>query len=224
MSSSRPRPVTFAERFAWNLRAIREVLAHHGVKGIFAGIVGPIHAIPFARSLCIRFDRILNRFNTLLENYRDNIPPPPPHPSRAKPRLESCPIQPRLVQPAPPTPFIASRIPALPRRFAWLPSLVPEVRGFAGNLRLMLDEPEMQALIAADPRAGRTLRPLCRLLGIKLPPSLQLPKTKPTPRRKLRPCLARPKHPLIHDSLALHPPTTARPNRRTQSRAPPAWG
>ncbi|MHB1302256.1 MAG: hypothetical protein ACYCZB_02110, partial [Acidiphilium sp.] len=91
------------------------------------------------------------------------------------------------------------------------------------NLRLVLAEPEMETLIAADPRVGRILRPLCHLLGFKPPPSLRLPKPTPKPRRKPKPRLAPRKYPLVRDRLAPNRPT-ARPLRSTHPRAPPAWG
>lgn len=57
---------------------------------------------------------------------------------------------------------------ALPRGFAWLLPLVPfEAAGFAGQLRAVLAEPEMIALLAASAEARRVLRPLCRMLGIE---------------------------------------------------------
>ena len=56
----------------------------------------------------------------------------------------------------------------LPRGFGWLLALVPhEAAGFAGQLRVVLAEPEMAALIAAAPQARRVLGPLCRMLGIE---------------------------------------------------------
>lgn len=56
----------------------------------------------------------------------------------------------------------------LPRRFGWLLDLVPhEAACFAGQLRAVLDEPEMVALLAASPEAGRILAPLCRMLGVE---------------------------------------------------------
>lgn len=57
----------------------------------------------------------------------------------------------------------------LPRRFGWLISLVPyEAAGFASQLRHLLADPEMAALLAASPRMIRLLRPLCRMLGVEL--------------------------------------------------------
>ncbi len=59
----------------------------------------------------------------------------------------------------------------LPQGFAWLLPLVPEAAaGYGSQLRHLLAEPEMAALIAAAPQARRILRPLCRMLGVRLPP------------------------------------------------------
>jgi hypothetical protein len=56
----------------------------------------------------------------------------------------------------------------LPRGFGWLLPLVPqEAACFAGQMRGVLAEPEMVALLAAAPQARRVLRPLCRMLGIE---------------------------------------------------------
>eukprot|EP01037_Dinobryon_pediforme_P005986 gene5986-6058_t len=50
----------------------------------------------------------------------------------------------------------------------WLCPLVPgEAACFAGHMRVVLAEPEMQALLAACPQAVRALGPLCRMLGIE---------------------------------------------------------
>lgn len=58
----------------------------------------------------------------------------------------------------------------LPLRFGWLLPLVPgEAACFAGQIRGVLAEPEMAALLAAAPQARRVLGPLCRMLGIEVP-------------------------------------------------------
>lgn len=55
----------------------------------------------------------------------------------------------------------------LPRRFGWLFPMVPgDAACYSGQLRAVLAEPEMQALLMACPHALRVLRPLCRMLGI----------------------------------------------------------
>ena len=56
----------------------------------------------------------------------------------------------------------------LPRRFGWLLPLVPQhAAGFASQLRAVLDDAEMRALLAAVPQARRVLAPVCRMLGIE---------------------------------------------------------
>jgi hypothetical protein len=57
----------------------------------------------------------------------------------------------------------------LPREFGWIRGLVPETAQFAGVLSWLLRDPEMAALVGKTPQAGRILRPLCHLLGVKAP-------------------------------------------------------
>ena len=55
----------------------------------------------------------------------------------------------------------------LPRRLGWLCPLVPgEAACFAEQLRQVLAEPGIQALLACCPQAVRAVAPLCRMLGI----------------------------------------------------------
>ena len=81
----------------------------------------------------------------------------------------------------------------LPEGFAWLIRMVPEARFANTRISHLLGSAEMAALLAAAPQAGRLLRPLCRTLGVPLPPALALP---PRRRRKRKPrsaAVARPK-------------------------------
>lgn len=67
-----------------------------------------------------------------------------------------------------PRPVPMAGVPRLPNGFAWLLRLVPsEAACYAGQMRVVLADPEMAALIAATPRMGRILRPMCRMLGIE---------------------------------------------------------
>src|SRR6185312_7001974 len=70
------------------------------------------------------------------------------------------------------------RLPAIPSG----PVLLTAFRaGYCEMLQALLDDPEMRALLAASPQAGRILRPLWRkLTPDPLPPVLRLP---PRPRR-----------------------------------------
>jgi len=63
--------------------------------------------------------------------------------------------------------------PALPREFGWVRRVLPETARFAGVLAYFLDDPEMAALVATTPEAGRILRPLCHLLGVQPPAFLR---------------------------------------------------
>ena len=65
---------------------------------------------------------------------------------------------------------VAGRGPALPRRFGWLVQAGGhQAASFGSQLQTVLNAPEMIALLAASPQAGRMLRPLCRALAVELP-------------------------------------------------------
>jgi len=56
----------------------------------------------------------------------------------------------------------------LPRRFGWLVRAASwHAAAYTGQLRLVLAQPEMVALLAATPQAARILRPLCRMLAVE---------------------------------------------------------
>ncbi len=60
----------------------------------------------------------------------------------------------------------------LPGGFAWLVRLVPEAACYGAQLQHLLSDPGVAALLAAAPRAGNVLRPLCRMLGVAPGPAL----------------------------------------------------
>ena len=64
----------------------------------------------------------------------------------------------------------------LPRGFGWLLRLVPETAAYGGQVEHLLANPNMTALLAASPQAGRILRPLCHMLAIKPVPALAAPR------------------------------------------------
>ena len=71
--------------------------------------------------------------------------------------------------------------------------------GYASQLQHLLAAPQTQRLLADAPPGAlaplaRTLRPLCRLLGVTLPPALQAPpRQKPESRKPARPRTRRPR-------------------------------
>jgi hypothetical protein len=71
------------------------------------------------------------------------------------------------------------------------------------ELEKLVEDPELQALVAAAPQLGRVLRPLCHMLAVKLPPWLRLPRR---PRRPVE------KHPPAPDWLVNEPGAELRPD------------
>jgi hypothetical protein len=100
--------------------------------------------------------------------------------------------------------------PEFPRRRAWLVDLGGHhAAGSGSQLQYFLQRPDAAEFLAAVPQAGRHLRPLCRMLGVDLPPVLQLPPRAP---RKPRP-----------RTLLPSPPPLDRPLPRYVLAAARAW-
>ncbi len=100
---------------------------------------------------------------------------------------------------------------ALPQSRAWLLPLVPEAASGASQLRHLLAEADMAALLDAAPQMRRLLRPLCRMLGVRLPPGLAAPPAPP-PARAAAPRRALPAAPLAAPMPSPpRPPPVARP-------------
>ncbi|MHB1301847.1 MAG: hypothetical protein ACYCZB_00015 [Acidiphilium sp.] len=152
-------------RFTLAIGTLCKAVATRGAEGAF-----PSNAITIL--LWNRLSRTILRFTALVRDARNNVPPPPIRPGRSRPALQH-PVQPP--QSRPPTL-------ALPRRFGWLFAPVPDAAALGSQLAHLLIDPELIAMIEADYRFGRLLRPLCHTLGICLPPCLQLP--KPAPRKR----------------------------------------
>ena len=66
----------------------------------------------------------------------------------------------------------------LPRTFRWMQGMLPISAGtIASGLSSLIDNhPEMKAFVAEVPQAGRMLRPICEMAGLRLPEWLVLPK------------------------------------------------
>ena len=72
-----------------------------------------------------------------------------------------------------------------PSGSGWLLRLAPALDTRLGRAQVesLLADPELLALLARAPQAGRILRPLCHMLRIEPPPSLRLPRP-PRPQRR----------------------------------------
>ena len=189
--------MNLAARFAAIVHALCAAVARRGAAGAFAGEAvrlsrrGTAFANPHALTVLLwsRLQRAIARFTRLAAG----APPP---------RKRKTPARPARARSAP----------DLPRRRGWLLAPVPEATAAASQLCAFLAEPETRALLAAEPRLGRILRPLCRTLGILLP----------APQSRAR----RPRAPVT--PVAAEPP--ARPHRPARPgtyplrrpRAPPA--
>ena len=103
---------------------------------------------------------------TKLPPPRLTAPNPAPHPARSPRR--------------PPR-----RPPVLPRGARWLLRLIPGAAASRSQREALLREPEMAALLAADPRLDRIPRPLCRMRGVNCsvtqPPRKRRAPPKPEP-------------------------------------------
>ena len=96
------------------------------------------------------------------------------YPARRPPRTSTAPRR----RPAPSV---------LPRKSGWLIALLPETAASAAQLQSLLAGPDIPALLHEAPQLRRTLRPLCRMLGVKLPqaaapqPAPESPQAPPRP-------------------------------------------
>ncbi len=106
---------------------------------------------------------------------------------------------------------------ALPCRKAWLVALIPETAGSAAQLQTLLADPEIPALLNSAPQLRRALRPLCRMLGVTLPPAA--PGHQPPPPA---PRTARLIHGATHPAASptIHPACRFRADSPTSRRIP----
>src|SRR5487761_2710442 len=110
-------------------------------------------------------------------------PSPDPSPWAAAAAIAATPAQPA---PAPRAPHP----PRLPGNYGWLPGVSCGVAAGASQLRHLLTDPDMLALLLASPALVQMLRPLCWMLGVDLPAEVLPPRPEPAepkpPRRRRR--------------------------------------
>ena len=151
-------------KFAWIITALRNAIAACGHRGAFGP---PGNGVTLA--IGVRINRLAARFTALAAKFEAGTLQPP---RKAAPRPTSeRDSAPKITLP-----------PLLPARFGFVAAAGGyEIRGYAGYLSQFIARPDTETLIAADPRFGRALRPLCHMLGIKTPSSLRLPKRPRNP-------------------------------------------
>ncbi|MBV8096026.1 MAG: hypothetical protein JOY71_01060 [Acetobacteraceae bacterium] len=142
-----PLPTGLSDRLALIITALRGVLAGHMAKDRSA-----VEVLFLAWT---RLGRLALRFEKLVATVRAGRVPSAPAPRLQAerdfelPRLEGLPP------------------PRLPGGFGWLIRIVPGTAAYSGQMQYLLADPEMAGLLADVPQAGRILRPLCRMLGIR---------------------------------------------------------
>ncbi|WP_287987508.1 hypothetical protein [Acidiphilium sp.] len=184
-----------ALRFAAIVHALCRAVAARGARGALAA--------PVVILLWLRLNRASKRIDSLaarLDAAGGALPAPKPDRRRNRP---------------------ARRSKTLPRRFAWLLRPIPEATAAASQLRHLMADPACAALLEAEPRFGRILRPLCRHLGIR-PPACIAPREPPPPPRRPKPApdLAPESIPEI-PTHAAPPAPRIRPRAQRPVRAPP---
>ena len=137
-------------------------------------------------------------------------------------------VAPRATRPRAAPEMQRPRPPGLPQGFAWLARLTPSILPLRGQVCHLLGDPELAALLAAAPGAGRILRPLCRMLGIEAGPDFP-PALFALPEPPLNPLLAPPPTPALALPApqaraaappAPQPPAPSRPPSRRRAHRP----
>jgi len=144
-------PLSAADRFACIVASLCRAIAARGAAPALAG--------PLAALLWGRLHRLAARFAAIVARVAVGAGPVVAR-ARRRPAPRPAPVSPR---------------PRLPEGFGWLLRPVPEAAAYASQLRHLLADPEVVALLTAAPQLARLLRPLCRSLGIRPMPALPPP-------------------------------------------------
>ena len=210
-----PRP--FAVNFAQIVAGLRAALGAACGRPALAGrVVDQPRRIlpgPLALRLHARLGKMMQVFAALVAHLAAFGADPP---SRA-PRRKQAPRPDAAASPAQDTPQGTSqdtpsataapaespprapRAPRLPSNFGWLPGVSSGVAAAASQLRHLLTDPELLALLHTSPQLVRMMRPLCWMLGVTLPATVLPPRParveadgEPKPPRRRRRRLWRP--------------------------------
>ncbi len=141
-------PQSPAERLAGLIDGLCKAVAAHGVRGLLTA--------PLLLLLWSRLSRMAVRARRLAKRMAAGEPLSTRRPNAA-PRS------------APSRPYIR-----LPRGVTWLVRAVPATACGAATLQFLLADPDMAA-VADFPPMRRLLRPLCRMLGVRPPPTPKPP-------------------------------------------------
>ncbi|HEX3348077.1 MAG TPA: hypothetical protein VHS58_08260, partial [Acetobacteraceae bacterium] len=154
-------PLPLAERFS---RVIHLVLQGLGSRYRADSILGPAVAAALLNLIALRLQNLRRRFLTLVERIQAGTLRKLPEPGQGRRRNPSA---------RKPRPNLLAQY-GVKDRWGWVVNIACRN---GDELQALLEDPEMQARIAAEPRRmGRILRPLCRMLGVgEIPDLLRLP-------------------------------------------------
>ena len=116
----------------------------------------------FIKLFWLRFRNLKRRFAAIIAAYQAGTLPAPAA------TASSPPAKPRR----PPT----SRLEGLPTYRGWVPEQIGFTMIPGYELEKLVEDPELAALVAAQPELGSVLRPLCHMLAVRMPPWLRLPR------------------------------------------------
>jgi hypothetical protein len=145
------------------------------------GLMNDVHAevvwgwtpIPLIKLLWRRLRRMKARFASIMARFEAGTLPAP-----GTARRPPAPDRPA----GGPHPSHGSRPLELPRRYGWVSMTIDRAFLRSWDLEEILDDPDTAAKVADAPQLGSVLRPACRMLGLKPPPWLRLPRR---PRRRI---------------------------------------
>jgi hypothetical protein len=186
-----PTTLPPAERFDGIMRSVAEALAAQHKEGRLVGrLLGRTWSrLRSAGAKVLALAAAYAAGTLRLRPYRERPYRPRP---KAPPEAQDAATPPPK---PPPVPVLAE--PKLPTGFGWLLKRARVAFG-RSQMQHLLGQPDMQELIAAVPPIVRHLRPVCRMLGVRVPPGLFPPRRKsrrpppppkaeaPTPRKRQR--------------------------------------
>ncbi len=161
---SNMNPAITADRFAAGVAVLSGLIARHGH---LRRLAGPLLILIWqrVRGIGVQVGALLARIEAgTLRRYPARRAPLP----SAEPRRRPAPG-------------------LLPNGYAWLAVLIPETAVSGAHLQNLLADPDIPALLEFAPQLRRALRPLCRMLGVKLPPSPPRPRSALPPSPPLVP-------------------------------------
>ena len=149
------------------LGGLRELIGRHTIQHRAS--------TPLLVAVWLRLERLRNRLDRLVLAWeRDCLPTPRQSTNGSRPARTRTPPAIRF-----------------PSAHGWLARMVLGAGGEGERVLHFLESPEIRALVAAAPQAGRILRPLACLFGFAQPDHLKLPPRPPRPRNPSAAALAR---------------------------------